>query len=221
MVKNFPYTAATIAALEETISADRLSSYLQATANDTEAALQLYAWNGAISAALYTPLQGLEVTLRNALHRELSRLSGAQWYNRPTMSLAPGEKRRIQQAKDTLTRNGKPITASRMIAELSLGFWVALLGAGRQGSYHNQLWTPALHRAFPHTSLPRKQVHKPMYYLSLLRNRIAHHEPIFTRHLAADYASILQVISWISPEKAAWVQHHNTFNDTLAERPAP
>ena len=37
----------------------------------------LYAWNTAVSAAFYGPLQGLEVALRNAMHRRLAERLGA------------------------------------------------------------------------------------------------------------------------------------------------
>ncbi|WP_216644572.1 hypothetical protein [Candidatus Thiodictyon syntrophicum] len=36
-----------------------------------------------------------------------------------------------------------------------------------------------------------------------LRNRIAHHEPIFTRHLEADYRSLVNVTGWICPTTAS------------------
>lgn len=217
MVKNFSYTPATIAALEETISSDRLTSYLAATQGNKAEALQLYAWNAIISAALYVPLQGLEVTLRNALHRELTQRFGVHWYDRLSPSLSNPSQNLIAGAKSTVTNSRKPLTPSRVIAELSFGFWVTLLS----GKYHNPLWTPALYKAFPHLPprVPRKHVHQPLDYLRLLRNRIAHHEPIFGRHLQKDYEHILELVGWMSPEKAAWVAHHNTVETILADKP--
>lgn len=103
-----------------------------------------------------------------------------------------------------------------MVAELSFGFWVSLLG----GAYHNSLWTPVLHRAFPHLGNTK---HKAVYYtfnqLRKLRNRIAHHEPIFNRHLFADYESIITAINWICPEMAAWVDSNSTFCSVWGKRP--
>jgi hypothetical protein len=43
-------------------------------------------------------------------------------------------------------------------------------------------------------------VQRLLDYLRTFRNRIAHHEPIFGRHLAADYTSILEVAGWICPD---------------------
>ncbi len=192
---------------------------MRATNGNKEAALHLYAWNITVSAAFYGPLQGLAGALRNALHRELTQAFGAPWYDRLNATLAPKELNRIGEAKATLLRNRKIADPPHVVAELPFGFWIALLGPGQHGSYHNRLWIPTLHKAFPHTKQPRREIHRPLDHLRLLRNRIAHHEPIFRRHLAADYETILRVIQWISPEAATWVDHHATVQDVLAERP--
>ena len=217
MVKDFLYTPAILAALEDTVSTERLYPYREATGHDPAAALRLYAWNAAISAALYVPLQGVEITLRNALHQELAKVYGASWYTNPETGLTSTETRRIDQAMVNLTRSGKPTSPDRVLAELSFGFWVSLLGHGPD--YEMKLWRPALYKAFSHAKLSRRQAHTPLDLLRTLRNRIAHHEPIFGRHLAADYASMIRVIHWISPETAQWVQQHNTVEQTLAKRP--
>ena len=39
--------------------------------------------------------------------------------------------------------------------------------------------------------------------MRLLRNRIAHHEPIHYRHLAADYDRMLTILGWVSADFAA------------------
>ena len=218
MVKKFPYDPTLITALEAVLSTDRLGSYLLASGHDREKALRLYAWNSAISAAFYGPLQGLEVTLRNAMHRELTRAFGGQWYDALPTLLSPTAIQRIGEAKSALARNGKTVDAPHIVAELPFGFWIALLGPGPHGAYHNRLWIPAIHKAFPHSKQPRKDVHRPLDHLRLLRNRIAHHEPIFRRHLAADYDTILRVLRWMSPESAIWIDHHATVREILAER---
>jgi hypothetical protein len=64
--------------------------------------------------------------------------------------------------------------------------------------------------------LRRAEAHKPLDYLRTLRNRIAHHEPIFTRHLAADFRSILEVSGWICTKTADWIRHHSRVEEILA-----
>ena len=83
-------------------------------------------------------------------------------------------------------------------------------GTGRKANYEMTLWRPALRRAFPHRSpLTRKQAHRPLNDLRRLRNRIAHHEPIFARGLLADHQRILDVTGWISPSARSWIEGHS------------
>jgi len=219
LVKGFVYTTSIISALEVSLSAERLTAYLRATGGDRERALRLYLWNTEISAALYSPLQGLEVALRNALHRELSRVYGTAWYDNPAIPLSSRAQDLVRDAKTSIAHNRKPVIPPRVVAELSFGFWVSLLGPGPSALYEIRLWRPILHKAFPHAKLQRKDVHNPLDQLRLLRNRIAHHEPIFQRPLADDYQSILLILSWICPHTAAWITHHSTVPAILATRP--
>jgi hypothetical protein len=83
MVNPFPYSQRIIKALETSLSPERLSTYLAAANGDHAAALRLYVWNTEISAAFYGPLQGLEIVVRNAFHRELAAVYGPTWYDNP------------------------------------------------------------------------------------------------------------------------------------------
>ena len=180
-------------------------------------------WNTAISAAFYGPLQGLEVALRNAMHRELAGRYGPDWYDNPACQFDAGTLNRIASAKDNLRREGYTVDPPHVVAALPFGFWVTLLGRGGRSavlgaprrSYEMTLWRPCLHRAFPHARASRAQVHQPLDYLRTFRNRIAHHEPVFTRHLEADYGSILTVAGGLCPENADWIAHHSRVVDLL------
>lgn len=221
MSKNkFHYNPTVVQALVSSISIERLSAYLEKTSDNREKALELYAWNTEISAELYAPLQGLEITMRNAMHRELSSVYGVDWYDKtPKVPLTENAIKKISHAKHIVQNNGNTVDSPHIVAELSFGFWIALLGHGYQRDYHNKLWTPALHKAFPNIKMKRKSIHKRLDDLRILRNRIAHHEPIFTRDLRADYISVKEVISWICPDTAEWVDHHNFFSKVFSQKP--
>ena len=215
-VKTFSYTDETLAELETALSHERLSTYLGAAGGDRERAIRLHAWNTAVSAAFYGPLQGLEVALRNAMHRRLAQRYGPAWYDRPGAGLDRGAMRRTAGAKSELARDGYGDEPARIVATLSFGFWVSLLGpggrteAGHKANYEMTLWRPALRRAFAHrATLTRRQAHHPLNALRILRNRIAHHEPIFARELTADHERILEVAGWISPAVRTWLEHHS------------
>ena len=47
--------------------------------------------------------------------------------------------------------------------------------------------------------------------LRLLRNRIAHYEPIVALPLAQHYASITTLTGWLSPSAAAWIANYSTW----------
>ena len=77
-VNRYSHLENVIAELESTLSRERLGTYLRAVPNrDREQALQLYLWNVALSSAFYGLLQGLEVTLRNAMHKQLASRYGS------------------------------------------------------------------------------------------------------------------------------------------------
>jgi len=224
-VNAFTLDPTILGALEVSLSPERMATYIVAAGGDREKALRLYTWNTAVSAAFYGPLQGLEVAVRNAMHRQLSAVYGPDWYENPQCRLDAGAINRVAGVKTDLGRQGYPVDPPHVVAGLAFGFWVSLLGRGgsmagvgtTRANYEMTLWRPALHRAFPHIRKPRADVHRPLDYLRTFRNRIAHHEPIFSRHLEADYRSILEVAGWICPSTRDWIAHHSRTHVVLAQ----
>ena len=226
-VSDFSDRAVRMVDLIAAFSPERMSTYQAATAGNHDKAAQLYVWNVKVSAAFYGPLQAVEVMLRNAMHRELSRCYGLHWYDEPRAGLDWSCSSRIGREKNHLTNIGHRITPSRLVAALPFGFWVSLLGAGgridreshhRKANYEMTLWRPAIRLAFPHgPRLSRKAAHAPLDYLRTLRNRIAHHEPIFNRHLAKDYERILEVAEWLSPPIRTWIERHSRLPALLED----
>ncbi|MEZ4450094.1 MAG: hypothetical protein R3B09_11510 [Nannocystaceae bacterium] len=198
-------------ALTRALSPERLTTYLGETGGDLRRALGLHVWNTALGAAFLGPLQALEVTVRNALERELARAYGPAWFDAPRCPLSPLARTIVAEAKSQLLAQGAPIDAPHVIAGLSFGFWVALL----ERRAEMVLWRPTLHRAFPHARLARAPVHQRLDHLRRLRNRIVHHEPIFRRHLRADHRSLLRVAGWIEPRVGEWIAHHSRVDTVL------
>lgn len=184
---------------------------------DLAQALRMYMWNTALSEALYGPLQGLEITLRNKIHERLTGAYGTHWYDDPRLQLRYAQQQQITGAKQILGFQRKPAEPSRVIAELNFGFWVGLFGP----KYETHLWRPHLRPLFINASAPflRKEAHNALDEIRLLRNRIAHHEPILQRRLTEEHGLILTVIQWFCSETAAWVRHHSRFAAVYADRP--
>ena len=206
----------TFPALERAFSLERMRTYLDAAEGDHETALQLYARNAQLGAAFHGPLQALEVAMRNAMNAQLAAQYGRQWYTNRAAGLD-------RHAKDSVTnflkRSGDEPTPGQFVASMSLGFWVRLVGrggsvnGGRRANYDRTLWRPALHRAFPGRN--RKEVQRKLYSLRGLRNRVAHHEPIFNRDLNKDHDELMEVVGWISSDVRVWIERHSIVPDTL------
>lgn len=152
--------------------------------------------------------------MRNALHYAITRYTKREdWFDHG--SIDPRAQKIVRDAKDNIKRNNGTIDTPHIVAELSFGFWVSLLNK----QYHQTLWIPALGKAFPHAHRKRTDIHDELNHVRLLRNRIAHHEPVFNRHLAMDYKKIIEITGWINPVKAEWIDHHNNVQTALARHP--
>ena len=224
-VKRYSYSEEMLEELESTLSRERLQTFLRAVPNrEREEAIRLYIWNIALSSAFYGVLQGLEVTLRNAMHNQLTSRYGSDWYENSRVELDDRATRRVARLKAQLAQSGgQLVTPDRMVAGFSFGFWVSLLGPGgriaeanRNANYEMTLWRPALRDAFPHIgSLTRRQAHAALDGLRILRNRVAHYEPIFQRNHLEDYDLILEVTGWMSPTMREWLETHNRIRAIL------
>ena len=198
-------TVITNEALEVTLSRERLEKYLDETGQDLDAAIELYEKNTRLSEAFYTPLQAVEVCLRNQLNVRLSNTYGELWYENGNPPLADDATRMIFEAKEEL-RGEKRITPGRVVAELKFAFWVGLLAP----KYDATLWRKCLYEAFPGVGgRPRRIIHGRFNAIRRFRNRIAHHEPIF--HLAPiiRHQEIMEAIGWMCRHTSAWALHHS------------
>ncbi|MGH2559874.1 MAG: hypothetical protein ACRDJH_12480 [Thermomicrobiales bacterium] len=220
-----------VADLQRTVSTPRLDAYRLPNGTDWDMALN-YFWNVALSEALYPGLCMLEVTLRNAIHRDLSRREGTELWFRGL--LEPRQLRDFAGTSvslhDKLKRQPTP---GQIVAELNFGFWTTLLSQ----PYNQSLWTPnksALLRAVfsrpPRVPNNRHYIHGRYNDLRLLRNRVMHHEPIWNgltykqtgqsdRHVDIYdlHNQILEAIGWVSDTARRSVQQIDTF-DTVYQQ---
>jgi len=195
------------------ITEERFAKYVERCTGDRTAALRLYTWNTAASAAFYGPLQAVEVTLRNAVNQKLGRALGQRWFERSPLMRA-NELRMANEAINTLKTRGTEPTPGRVVAELSLGFWTGLFA----NAYDQNLWRQHLHLIVT----PRRRrpdLFDDLDRLRTLRNRIAHHEPIHQRDLKADNDRVVRVLTGFNVAMMAWVSHHSRIPAVLGTRP--
>lgn len=202
---------------------ERLSSYLADTDGRLEAALELYSWNMKAAAAIMTTTGMVEIIVRNALDKQLTRWAqqqgGDAWFD--AIPLDSQGSTDLAKARRRARRSGRDESHGKVVAELNFGFWRYLVAR----CYHTSLWVPALHAAFPHGDKDlrrrRERAERALASLMLVRNRAAHHEPIHRRNLWRDLNVANEVSSWIHPEGAAWVEYESPLPHILSEHPWP
>lgn len=115
------------------LSRPRLDPYLRARGGNLAAAVRLYLWNMRMGSAYFESLHLLEIGVRNAIHDVLTCRNGRHatpatpWYRDDTLRLQPPTRQRIKQAVEQATKDGVPEIPGKVVAELTLGFWTALL----------------------------------------------------------------------------------------------
>lgn len=201
-----PVDPASLSELPVVIGAARLGPYLAARSGDAAEALRLYSWNVEASAAFLGAYAALEVGLRNAMHDSLTSVFGvAEWWHAVTLAA----KDRDQIADSETYLNGRKGVgrwgAGHMVAELKTSFWEGLL----TNRYHTLLWEAGLKGAFPNYSGTRDDLRKQMQRLRLLRNRAAHHEPVFERDLLVDHKFMCELAGYAEADLETWIASHS------------
>jgi len=205
--------------LERLFSAERLSTYIAHCGGDFAAAVEMYRWNAAITAAFWEPIGHLEVALRNSLddrlavrHRRLGR-SGS-WLDDPAGELSGRARLDIAAARDRVRQKGKRASDGQTISELSFGFWRFLITRKLTG-----LW-PDLASGFPRAPDRRREtVEAPVSRLHVFRNRLAHHQRVWSHAPEERYEDLLTLAGYIDPALPAWIESTSKVQGTLAARP--
>ena len=174
--------------------------------NDEKRAIAHYQCNIELAESFYPCLSILEVALRNALSRELETMTGREdWYAVfPTTPGLSNLNRYITKASKQIAGRHEIVTPSKIIAELTLGFWVSLLNA----EYELLLWKH-LRRAFPYMPKhlrQRKNVSSPLNSFRSFRNRVFHNESICwsMKRVTEIHNELYQVMGWINKDLPTW-----------------
>lgn len=109
------------------------------------------------------------------------------------ISLNTGSIERIGRAKDLLSEVDQR-DPNKIIPELSFGFWVRLLSSANEPN----IWTAGLHKSFPRKT-KRSDLHDRLRKMNLIRNRVAHLEPVDTYTLAQIANESMSLIHLIAP----------------------
>jgi hypothetical protein len=168
------------------------------------------------------PLHICEVVLRNAVSDALERVYGARWpwsigfeQSLPAPRLGYSPRRDLQNARTHAATTGKAIP------ELKFVYWQKMF----TGRHDTRVWNTHLLGVMPNLdssktiSQLRQQIYDDLEKVRELRNRIAHHEPIFTRNLTDDLQRMVSLIEHRCKITAEWMLDNQQASALISARP--
>lgn len=214
------FTDVELIEIPKILSAPRFTTYLREVGGNNLEALELYRWNLQIASAFYIPLQICEVGIRNGVTEAISNTYGHNWPHSTVFRRSLPENRWYNQKEELIRQANKQPTSGKVVAELNFIFWQYMLTA----RHDIRIWNDQINNSFPY--LPagntiqqnRLMLHDKLEIVRKLRNRIAHHEPIFRRNALDDYLSIRDLISYRCNVSTGWVDRIQTITDMIVNR---
>lgn len=191
---------------------EKYRRYKATTFNDLET-VQRYLYNIEISTELNKAIHILEVVLRNQLSHEWNRfLDCTEWpMNKQGIPMTSKFQRMHTKINEAISRAGGSHKNGKVIAELSFGFWVHLFDSkfDVQNIKLIQRILPLRNDWNKALTLEIKKIRNDFQLINELRNRVAHHEPIFhQKDLDQKYDLIVKYISEINPACLALVPQY-------------
>lgn len=188
--------------IEKFVSNERFSSY-----KDTDE----YIGNLIFSKKSYIPLSILEVSLKNSINEHLTITVDKDWLHNDAF-LTKDSRKKVEDAKYILYKRGEKITKSKIIAELSFGFWVNLF----KKPYEMKLRTKDLSKIFP--NLPNKKekiinrdiIFQELNHIRNFRNRVFHYEKVLNKDNYNDiFNEIDEILCYFDKELLVFTQKVN------------
>lgn len=202
---------------KKVFSESRMRPYFDRYSGDEKKAIQHYEQNIRLAESLLPSLSVFEVTLRNAIIRELERMTGSkEWYlyfqTHPVLRALYVY---ITVAIKHISNRGEIVTADKINGEFTMGFWVTLFNA----EYEMYLWKD-LRRAFPNlpkSQRQRKTISAPLNTIRSLRNRAFHHEAISWNLTMLSYLHdmIIEIICWMNPTLPIWLPRVDQYDQVV------
>jgi hypothetical protein len=226
-------------ALQSLVSQPRLQSYLDACLQDQDKTIWLYQANIALSQELSGAINWFEVILRNMIDQQYT----ARWQNwlvdtQVTNSFLSASNRkcrhsidRINATIDKLNKQNKTISHNNIVGELSFGFWVTLFEENQFYAGKKELIRVFFQESFVRVNEQTKRnfrlkdsqirilLYDKLKTIQLLRNRIAHHEPICiykkvinTTKTALAFQTLLELLKWMGVNAPDYISNIPQIN---------
>ncbi len=219
-------------ALIASVAKVRLRRFRSAVGGGDRAAVELYLLDAQIASHLHATVRLVEIALREHLHRALTTTYGEHWF-RERRDLF--DEAVLDQLDEALAKVGDRAPAGKVVAQLMLGTWVALLGRGgkrangTKATYVVDLWGQAIQRSLG--TADRPEVHRLALRLNWARNRINHCEPVvfgfpqpglgdpgiqIRRSPRLILEDARQLTRWLDSDLAGWLRRWGEIDRLLA-----
>ena len=210
------------------ISQPRYNRYLTSTGNDITRAKKLYLSNIRLSQAFHPLLSQFEVILRNTINNCISSHFGNNNWIRTekngfmshrSLGNRPYLKGQILNSERRMRRDRIPITSGKLIADQTLGFWIAYFS---RPHYRLLLGKPI--QIFPNKPLieNRATIHQKLERIMDFRNRVNHCEPIcFQGNIincdeAAEIRNlIMDLTNWMNPQLLPFMKKLDNISNKI------
>lgn len=168
------------------MSSTRLIRYLSACKHDTRKAMKLYRLNLNLSQEFFTLLSCFEVAIRNAIDRNLMKNLGSDWLRNAVLPDGvfdvPGCRDSamiIRKAYRRLICN-HIYSHEKLLAEMEFGVWKYMFANPQYRATGRTLLAifPEKPRSSSTVQYNNTYMFNELDGINILRNRIAHHEPI-------------------------------------------
>jgi len=206
-------------AIENTLSISRFSTYRNTVIARTGVdcnikALSLYEWNANLSSNFLFPLHIYEITIRNAISDAIASRYEVDWPTNTVFqnSLTFKNKRGLLAAI-----GGEYQGLGKVLPELKLSWWEEMLTSRHDG----RIWNDYIHTTFPNAgNLTVREIRSLLkqacFTIRKLRNRIAHHEPIFNQNSLLDvYPLIETTVEMRCASTKDWLKQIEQVNNLL------
>jgi hypothetical protein len=200
--------------LEYYISQSRLNRFLTASCNSKIKAQELYRKNLKVAQSFYPILNIFEVSFRNVCNYQISsRFANPNWIITEkngfmsSQSLSRSKfylKNSVKNAESNIIKKGGTITAGKVLAEQSFGFWTSFFE-----KHHYMLIGGIVIHCFPNKprNVNRSILSQKLDRIKDFRNRIYHNEPICFNGNKIDFSyanqiktELYELLEWIDSD---------------------
>lgn len=204
---------------------------MQATSNSKTRAQKLYRINLRVSQSFYPILNLFEIFLRNSINHNISSyFTNPNWVitekhgfmSDPSLNRSRYKMRSsVQYAERIIRQRGATITAGKVIAEQTFGFWTSLFD-----THHYRLIGGCVIHCFPNKPLQanRNVINQTLHRIREFRNRIYHNEPVcFNSNNQIDFNeavdiknSIYDLLEWMDSDLVDYVEYFDNIDSKIS-----